>query len=60
MATRLLTTQRIVNLSSDPVSANSGEVYFNTSSNIFRNYKMKKRGGGDNKRNKKQFYKQQF
>ena len=38
MATRLLTTQRIVNLSSDPVSANSGEVYFNTSSNIFRYY----------------------
>lgn len=31
MATRLLTTQRIVNLSSDPASANAGEIYYNTS-----------------------------
>lgn len=31
MATRLLNTQRIVNLASDPGSANAGEIYYNTS-----------------------------
>jgi hypothetical protein len=36
MATRLLTTQRIVNLSSDPASGTSGEVYFNTASTALR------------------------
>ena len=30
MTTRLLSTQRVVNLSSDPASGTSGEIYFNT------------------------------
>jgi hypothetical protein len=30
MATRLLTTQRIVNLSANPSSGTAGEIYFNT------------------------------
>ena len=30
MATKLLSTQRIVNLSSDPASGSIGEIYFNT------------------------------
>jgi len=36
MATRLLTTQKIVNLASDPASGTSGEIYFNTTSNVLR------------------------
>ena len=36
MATRLLTTQKIVNLASDPASGTSGEIYFNTASTILR------------------------
>jgi hypothetical protein len=38
MTTRLLNTQRIVNLSSDPVSGTAGEVYYNTSSNSLKVY----------------------
>jgi hypothetical protein len=38
MATRLLTTQKIVNLASDPASGTSGEVYFNTTTNVLRFY----------------------
>jgi hypothetical protein len=38
MAKRLLTTQRIVNLSSDPISATAGEVYYNTSINSLKYY----------------------
>ena len=36
MATRLLTTQKIVNLSADPAVGTSGEIYFNTTNNILR------------------------
>jgi len=36
MTTRLLTTQRIVNLADDPASGTSGELYFNTTSNVLR------------------------
>jgi hypothetical protein len=36
MATRLLTPQRIVNLASDPVSGTSGEIYYNTVTNVLR------------------------
>jgi hypothetical protein len=36
MATRLLSTQKIVNISSDPATGTSGEVYFNTTSNVLR------------------------
>lgn len=38
MATRLLTPQRIVNLSSDPVSGTSGEIYYNTVLNAYKYY----------------------
>ena len=38
MTTRLLTTQRIVNLADDPASGTSGELYFNTTSNVLRYY----------------------
>jgi hypothetical protein len=38
MTTRLLNTQRIVNLSSDPVSGSAGEVYFNTSDQELKVY----------------------
>ena len=36
MATRLLTTQKIVNLAADPATGTSGEIYFNTTNNILR------------------------
>ncbi len=38
MARRILTTQRIVNLSTDPASGFSGEVYYNSTSNKLRFY----------------------
>lgn len=38
MATRLLNTQRIVNLSSNPASASAGEIYYNTSENKLKVY----------------------
>lgn len=38
MATRLLNTQRIVNLASDPGSGNAGEVYYNTVANALKVY----------------------
>lgn len=38
MTKRLLTTQKIVNLSSDPVSGVSGELYYNTSINAYKFY----------------------
>lgn len=36
MTKRLLSTQKIVNLASDPASGVSGEIYFNTSTNTFK------------------------
>lgn len=36
MTKRLLGTQRIVNLSSDPGTGSAGEIYFNTSSNTLK------------------------
>lgn len=36
MATRLLTTQQIVNLAADPATGTSGEIYYNTSINALR------------------------
>ena len=38
MAKRLLTTQRIVNLASDPASGTAGEIYYNTVDNAFKYY----------------------
>lgn len=38
MTRRLLTTQKIVNLTSDPASGTAGEVYYNSSSNELRFY----------------------
>ena len=38
MATRLLSTQRIVNLASDPETGSAGELYYNTVSNVFKYY----------------------
>jgi len=38
MAKRLLSTQRIVNLSSNPASGTAGEIYYNTSFNELRVY----------------------
>lgn len=38
MATRLLNTQRIVNLSSDPASGTAGEIYYNTVANALKFY----------------------
>jgi hypothetical protein len=38
MATRQLTTKQIVNLSADPASGTPGEIYYNTSDNIFKYY----------------------
>jgi hypothetical protein len=38
MTRRLLTTQRIANLSTDPASGVSGEVYYNSTSNKLRFY----------------------
>lgn len=38
MATRQLSTKKIVNLSSNPDSASAGEIYYNTSSNSFKYY----------------------
>lgn len=38
MAKRLLSTQKIVNLSSDPISGTAGEIYYNTTSNSFKYY----------------------
>lgn len=36
MARRLLNTQRLVNLASDPTSGSSGEIYFNNSNNVLK------------------------
>lgn len=36
MATRLLSTQKIVNLPSDPATGSAGELYFNTTTNVLR------------------------
>lgn len=36
MTKRLLSTQRIVNISSDPVTGSAGEIYFNTDQNILK------------------------
>lgn len=38
MTKRLLNTQRIVNLSSNPASGTAGEMYYNTTSNELRVY----------------------
>lgn len=38
MATRLLSTQRIVNLSSNPASGLTGELYFNTTDSELKIY----------------------
>lgn len=38
MATRLLSTQRVVNLASDPATGTAGELYYNTTSNVFKYY----------------------
>lgn len=38
MTKRLLSTQRIVNLSSNPASGTTGEMYYNTTSNELRIY----------------------
>lgn len=38
MTTRLLTTQRIVNLANDPASGTSGELYYNTTDNEVKYY----------------------
>lgn len=38
MTTRLLNTQRIVNLSSDPESGTAGEIYFNTADSELKVY----------------------
>lgn len=38
MATRLLSTQRVVNLASDPATGTAGELYYNTASNVFKYY----------------------
>ena len=38
MATRLLSTQRLVNLASDPATGTAGELYYNTASNVFKYY----------------------
>lgn len=38
MTTRLLTTQRIVNLANDPASGTSGELYYNTTENELKYY----------------------
>lgn len=38
MTKRLLSTQRIVNLASNPASGTAGEVYYNTTSNELRVY----------------------
>lgn len=38
MATRLLSTQRVVNLPSDPATGTAGELYYNTASNVFKYY----------------------
>lgn len=38
MAKRLLSVQRIVNLSGDPASGNSGELYYNTGENGYKFY----------------------
>lgn len=38
MAKRLLTTLRLVNLSSDPVSASNGDIYYNSSTNKTKFY----------------------
>ena len=38
MATRLLSTQRIVNLSADPASGSAGEIYFNTTDSELKFY----------------------
>jgi hypothetical protein len=38
MTTRLLNTQRIVNIASDPISGSSGEIYYNTTENALRYY----------------------
>lgn len=36
MTKRLLNTQRVVNISSDPISGSAGETYFNTTDNILK------------------------
>lgn len=38
MATRLLSTQRVVNLATDPASGTAGELYYNTTTNVFKYY----------------------
>lgn len=38
MATRLLSTQRIVNLATDPATGAAGEVYFNTTDKELKFY----------------------
>lgn len=38
MAKRLLSTQSIVNLSTDPASGSTGEIYYNTTTNSFKYY----------------------
>jgi hypothetical protein len=38
MTKRLLSVQRIVNLSSDPATGNAGELYYNTAINAFKYY----------------------
>lgn len=38
MAKRLLSVQRIVNLSGDPASGNAGELYYNTGTNGYKFY----------------------
>lgn len=38
MATKLLSTQRIVNLSSDPPTGAAGEIYFNTTDSELKLY----------------------
>lgn len=38
MATKLLSTQKIVNLSADPVSGSAGEIYYNTTDSELKVY----------------------
>lgn len=49
MAKRFLTSLRLLNLSSDPVSASAGELYFNSSDNLVKYHdgsEWKNLGGG--------------
>jgi hypothetical protein len=38
MATKLLSTQKIVNLSADPASGSAGEIYYNTTDSELKFY----------------------